>query len=217
VTRLDSHIARAVIGAGVASVLLLADRTAHTAPASAQTAITGNDFEITGEIDGLYPGQRTTLMAQVTNPQAFAIRVTSVEVSAGDAGPACTGGWLRFEPVAEPVDVAPGAVAAVPIGVELDFAAPDPCRDATWPLTFTATAVNVDGVGGPTTTSPTTTSAPIAGDEGREQATSDAGPHPSLSEQLARTGFDLAPFVVSGGLLLGAGLFARHLARRRTS
>jgi hypothetical protein len=206
----------------VTSFLTLAVPTgAAASPAGAQGAVPQGDFLITGELGGLYPGQHTVLEAQVTNLQAFSIRVISVEVTVDDAGPGCAASWLHFEPLTEPVDVAAGTTGTVPVPVDLDFAAPEACRNATWPLTFSATAVESPGaVVPPSTTSTTpasstTTSEPVGGGHDPEQATPPAGSGSSIPEQLARTGVDLAPVLAAGALLVAAGLVVRRIAARR--
>src|SRR3954453_13431985 len=86
-----------------------------TAPAVAAT-----DFVVDGEVAGLYPGVSTTVSAMVTNPQPFALEVTSIEVPALASSPCCRGSFLRFGQLAAAVDVASGASSAVPIVVQLD-------------------------------------------------------------------------------------------------
>lgn len=177
------------------------------APAGAQEAVPQDDFVITGEIDGLYPGQRTTLDAQVTNLQAFSITVTSIEVTVDDAGPGCAASWLHFDPLTDPVDVAAGATGTVPVPVELDFDAPEACNGASWPLTLHATAVGAgDAVVPP---------GPGGGGQGPERAVPPSEAGGSIPEWLARAGVDVAPILAVGTLLVAAGLLARRTASRR--
>ncbi len=209
----------AVVGAGMTSFLALAVPSRLAPPTTAtQEAIPQSDFLITGELSGLYPGQHTTLDAQVTNLQTFSIRVTSVEVTVDEAGPDCAASWLAFEPLTEPVDVAAGTTATVPVPVEFDFAAPEECRNATWPLTFSATAVESPGAVVPPSTTlatSTTTSEPGGRERDPEQATPPVGSGSSIPQQLAQTGADLAPVLAAGALLVAAGLVVRRIAARR--
>ena len=192
----DTRWANVVLATGMATVLLLVGPTrAATSPAGAQGAVARDDFVIAGEVDGLYPGIQTTLATNVTNPQAFTIRVVSVDVTVDDANAGCSGAWLHFGRLAGPVDVLPGTMAAVPVPLEMDFAAPEACREASWPLTFVATAVDADTDA--TATNPKTGDRPPPG-----------------PNALAPTGLDVAPLVAIAVLLIAVGIVLQRHARR---
>lgn len=108
-------------------------------------------FELSGEVDGLYPGADTTLDAVVTNPYRFAIRVISTTVTVLDASPACPASMLEIGDSREAVEVPPGGTRTVPLAVRMSLRAPDACQGATWPLEFSGTAVGTATTGLPET------------------------------------------------------------------
>jgi LPXTG-motif cell wall-anchored protein len=129
---------------GVAASLIAAFALASL---GAPPAHARDEFEIAGEVDGLYPGAETTLDAVVTNPYPFAIRIMSTSAMVLDAGAACPASMLEVGDAQATVDVPAGATGIVPLPVRMDMSAPDACQGATWPLMFTGTAVRTD-VGG---------------------------------------------------------------------
>lgn len=108
---------------------------------SVPSAHADDRFTIAGEIDGLYPGAARTLDATVTNPYPFAIRVSSVTVIVGDAGPSCPATMLEVGGSAGGVEVAGHATGIVLLEVRMEMRAPDACQGATWPLRFTASGL----------------------------------------------------------------------------
>jgi hypothetical protein len=149
-------------------------------------------FEITGEVDGLYPGVVKMLDARVTNPQPFTIRVTSAGANVGDASPGCLASMLEVAGSTTAVDVPPGATGTVPLKMRMDRGAPDACQSVTFPLVFTATAVDVDSGG------------------------TSGGPITIAPGSLAFTGANLVALVaIATGLVAGGLLAARHSRRRR--
>ncbi len=108
-------------------------------------------FAITGAVDGLYPGADMTLDVRITNPHPFWIRVTSVAVTARDAGPACPASVLELRDSQAAVDIPPGATGRLPLEIRMDPGAPDACQGATWTLEFTGNAVAAGASGLPST------------------------------------------------------------------
>ncbi|MEX1144114.1 MAG: hypothetical protein WEE69_02265 [Acidimicrobiia bacterium] len=123
--------------AGSLFVAVLA-AAAFGAPASA--SVSADSVPISGEVDGLYPGGTVTLVAKVTNPFPFAIRVTSVDATPAEAG-ACPASMLNVTRSSRDVVVEPGATAGVPLQVHLDRNAGDACQGATFTVAFTGTIV----------------------------------------------------------------------------
>ena len=178
---------RTRVGVGLVGVIMLL----LIGPAGASVPVAG-DIEVTGEVDGLYPGVMKTLDARVTNPQPFTIRVTSVGASVGNASPGCLASMLEVDTSTTTVDVAPGATGTVPVRVRMDHSAPDACESVTFPLVFAATAV----------------------DTGFEP-TSPNGPIQTGSGSLAFTGTDIAKVLAVALALVALGVLARGAARRR--
>ena len=178
---------RTRVGVGLVGVIMLL----LIAPAGASVPAAG-DIEVTGEVDGLYPGAMKTLDARVTNPLPFTIRVTSLGASVGNASPGCLASMLEVDTSTTTVDVAPGATGTVPVRVRMDHSAPDACESVTFPLVFAATAV----------------------DTGFEP-TSPNGPIQTGSGSLAFTGTDIAKVLAVALALVALGVLARGAARRR--
>jgi hypothetical protein len=132
---------------GLAIALLLAG------PAVAATD--SEPIEITGEIEGLFPGGEATLQTEVANPHPFPIEVTVYDVVIGDASPSCPASVLDIGPATTGVVIPAGETGVVPVPVQMSETAPESCQGAIWPLTYLATAVEVGpGGGGPVPTSP---------------------------------------------------------------
>lgn len=112
---------------------------ALAAAVMAAPARAADTFLITGSVDGLYPGAMVTLVASVTNPFPFTVRVTTVGATPGD-GP-CPAAMLTVSGSSAEVVVEPGATGTVPLEVHLDRNAGDACQAATWPIAFSGTAV----------------------------------------------------------------------------
>jgi|GEM_PF-5271836 len=126
----------AVIAAGAMTVFALAG------PA---LAVPGR-VVVGGELDGLYPGFTGVMQARVTNEYAETVRVTLLDTTVLDAKSACPASMITVTKSATEFDVAAGATATTPITVHMDFAAPDECQGATWPLHFTASLTSVAGL-----------------------------------------------------------------------
>ncbi len=180
------------------------------------------EFTVSGDIDGLYPGAVATMDAHVENPWDVAIEVTSVVVHVADANPGCPGSVLDVAATTESVTVAPLSEAVVPVEVAMDAGAGEACRGATWPLEFTARAVGPDGdartgtepddpagAGGPAESGAT---GPGAGDSG-DSASSAA----DRVTAFAYTGAWIAAAVALGLTLVGVGVLFAWARRRRAA
>jgi hypothetical protein len=150
-----------------------------------------DEFEITGEVGGLYPGAEVTLQTRVTNPHPFPIRVTSVAATVGDAGPGCPASMLEVGGSEEAVEIPAGETRSVPLAVRMDRTAPDACQGATWPLEFRGTATDV------------------------EPATGGSPSRPPGRVGFAYTGANLLLLLLITLSLAAAGVLALHQARRR--
>ncbi len=169
-------------------------------PSAAVWAPTQEGFGLSGDVDGLYPGVETTVQATVTNPHAFAIKVTSVSVASLDASPQCPGSLLAVGDLTSTVDIPAGQTGIVPLTVRLDPLTPNACQGATWPLEFSGTAVET-GSGGEAAPAPSGPSA--------------SGQSGGGGRGLPLTGANAVGLTAIGAALLAAGVAARVAARRR--
>jgi hypothetical protein len=112
----------------------------HGRGTGSATAATVSDFTITGAVPGLYPGARRGLVLTFTNPNRVPIRVVDLSVHVADANPGCPGSLLSFGPLT-PVTVPAHAHATATLDTRLSASAGDACRDVSWPLTYSRTAV----------------------------------------------------------------------------
>lgn len=99
-----------------------------------------------GDVAGVYPTGVTEVPLDFSNPHAFAIRVTTLEIVVGDPGqPDCTAGDLAAESpsgvLGGGIDVPARGSVSTTFDVGLPADAPDDCQAASWTVTVTATAV----------------------------------------------------------------------------
>lgn len=116
----------------------------HSAP-SASVAIT-----VTGREKGaLSPGVSRPVVVSIVNLGSRPARITSAGVTVGDATKACRAatsirvtGYRSSAPGATRYELAPGAAARIPLRISmLDLPTnQNACKDASFPLTFHATA-----------------------------------------------------------------------------
>ncbi len=119
------------------------------APAGSKPGQQNGTFEIAGSVSGLYPGARADLPLKLENGSNVAIRVQSLTVTAGDARPGCGAASLAFGPTYTPREVTLQTNIHIPargegfttIPISLLPTAGDACQLATFPLTYSGTAV----------------------------------------------------------------------------
>ena len=98
-------------------------------------------FVVSGRVEGLRPGATRPLALTVENPNSVPIRVTSITVAAGAAGPGCPGSSLVLPRWTGSLAVPKRGTASLSVDVRLLGGAPDACQGAVWPLTYGGTAV----------------------------------------------------------------------------
>jgi LPXTG-motif cell wall-anchored protein len=118
---------------------------------SASPSVAADEFEIAGEVEGLFPGADVTLDARVTNPYSFAIRVVATRATVLDASAGCPASMLEVGESRATVEVPARSSGTVQLPVRLSRSAPDACQGATWPLVFGGMAVGPETSGLPGT------------------------------------------------------------------
>jgi hypothetical protein len=93
---------------------------------------------ISGHIDNLQPGVPATLTATVRNNLRNPVKVRSLAVKVGDAGPGCPKAMLQVAPVKAKKKLRARRSIAIPISVTLSAAAPEACMSAKFPLKYKA-------------------------------------------------------------------------------
>ncbi|MDT7785901.1 MAG: hypothetical protein QOF58_4320 [Pseudonocardiales bacterium] len=94
-----------------------------------------------GTATGLVPGGTVTRKIRVTNPNNQAILVTSLTTSVGRPSTSCPANAVTVAPPAVPFVIAKNASADVPLTVRMVASAPNACRNLTFPLTYSGTAI----------------------------------------------------------------------------
>jgi hypothetical protein len=111
---------------------------APTQPATISTA--AGSFRISGNVAGLYPGAQLPLVLTVTNPEHFAIVVTTLSVSIGAAAPGCAAVNLTATSFSGQLQVPAGGTATLSVHVAMAHSAPDACQGAVFPLRYSGLA-----------------------------------------------------------------------------
>lgn len=132
------------VGAGLPSqVSLIGVGAAATisGPEAATNSAAPSRFRISGGVTGLYPGATLPLVLTISNPQPFAIVVTSVTVGVGDASAACPSSNLSVSQFSGTLTVPAQGSTAIALSATLAHSAGNGCQGAVFPLQYAATAV----------------------------------------------------------------------------
>lgn len=130
------HASKATLrGSGTSTLHATAPSGVPTGAASPKPG-----FRISGSVGGLYPGDSAPLMLTVTNPQQFAIVVTSIATTAGSPNPGCVAGYLTVAGFSGQLTVAAQGSGQISVPVTLSHAAPNACQGAIFPLTYSGSA-----------------------------------------------------------------------------
>ncbi|OXM69158.1 hypothetical protein [Amycolatopsis vastitatis] len=88
----------------------------------------------------LYPGNSTTFVVKVTNPNAYPVVVNSISAGSSDAVNGCAAGTVTSPAVSNPAGtIAAGATANYTLTATMDHDASDACKSQTFSLPLTAT------------------------------------------------------------------------------
>lgn len=136
--------------AGACTLALLLSAHATTAATlrghgrSRTTAAVKDDphgaFTIAGAVGGLYPGASTQLVLTVSNPQPFAIDVTSITTAVANPSASCAGSNLSVAAFSGNLTIPGRGAKKVSVPVALSHAAPDACQGVVFPLTYSGLA-----------------------------------------------------------------------------
>jgi hypothetical protein len=127
-----------LVGGGVGSV----ERNSVPPASRLQPAASKHgSFGIAGSVKGLYPGLTKPLRLTLTNPQHFAIVVTSVTVAVGNASQGCKAANIAVTHFSGRRRVAAKGSARVKLEITLVHKAPDACQGAVFPLRYRGRAV----------------------------------------------------------------------------
>ena len=94
-----------------------------------------------GTATGLVPGGTVTRTVRVTNPNNQAIKVTRLDTAVGRPSPHCPANAVTVNAPATPFLVAKNSHADVPLTVRMAASAPNACKNLTFPLTYSGTAI----------------------------------------------------------------------------
>ena len=156
-------VAAALACAGSLAVIVLHGRAPTPKAADAAVLLSGTDFTLSGTVGNLTPGISSQLVLTATNPQASAIRLTTLTITIPKAPARCPvvnleigGAVFSGSPAAVRVTglaaVVPAhSLAKVPLPILVARSAPNACQAVTFPFQYAGTATVV-GAGQPTFT-----------------------------------------------------------------
>ena len=98
-------------------------------------------FSITGHVDDLTPGVRSSLAVKIRNPWSRKIRVISISARVDPSGRPCPVGNVRILGFRGSLVIRPRASRSVILAASLRRSAPPACAGATFPLRFSGRAV----------------------------------------------------------------------------
>jgi hypothetical protein len=105
-------------------------------PPADKPAVTAGSFEIAGNVAGLYPGVTESLELTVTNPQGFAIVVTSIATTVQNASVSCTASHLKVTAFAGQLSVPALGSTTTAVLAKLASGTPNSCIGAAFPLVY---------------------------------------------------------------------------------
>ena len=94
-------------------------------------------FKITGQLSGLYPGQKTTLRVRVTNNNGHTpIKITRIAAKVRSANAACPASTLKITPYKGKKRLNGHASATLSLPAQLSASAPDACQGNRFQLAY---------------------------------------------------------------------------------
>ena len=123
------------------STRVLGDEVIRGAGTTTAAAPAPGTFGISGDVDGLYPGVTRKLQLTITNPNAFAIKVTKLKVTVTRASAQCGARTIETKAQKPGFRVPANGEVTATVRVTMPKDAPNACQGVTYPLKFSGTAV----------------------------------------------------------------------------
>ena len=101
-----------------------------------ESRLANRRFFINGTVTGFYPGATLPLTLKVTNPEPWAIVVTSISTQVGGASSGCPSGYLSVGPFSGHLKIPPRSWGSLQVLAQLNHAAPDACQGVVFPLSY---------------------------------------------------------------------------------
>jgi hypothetical protein len=112
---------------------------AHAASGVAGPSQTGS-FSIAGNVVGLYPGSHLPLVLTISNPQTFAITVTSISTVVSRAAIGCGAANVKVTAFSGQLVVKAGKHAKTTVHADMIHSAPNTCQGASFPFRYSGIA-----------------------------------------------------------------------------
>ena len=100
-----------------------------------------NEFTIGGNVSGLYPGKTAPLVLRITNPNGYAITVTSVSTQVTSLQSGCGSTNVAVSNFSGHLYLPANGTTHVTVLAHMAHSAPDACQGAHFLLTYSGTGV----------------------------------------------------------------------------
>lgn len=117
---------------------------AGTSTAPGQDKTNGSDkkdYRISGSVSGLYPGAVRPLALTFSNDNNFPIKVDTFSVAISAPSASCTASNIRVDPLPSDVVMPANGTTTQTVLVRMSNNSPNACKNSTFGLTYTGTAV----------------------------------------------------------------------------
>lgn len=143
---LTASVAVVVGGGTVAATTLVShdDGVAYAAGGdqsqAPDIAATTGAFGISGNVKGLYPGAKKSLILEVTNHESFNITVTKISTTIHSMKNGCSSSNLSVSTFSGHLSVAANGTRFTTVQAMMAHSAPNVCQGATFALQYSGTA-----------------------------------------------------------------------------
>jgi hypothetical protein len=128
------------IAAIAASLLTLVGLLAAV-PASGGRQPAPARFQVSGSVEGLFPGARRFMSVKIQNPYRRPMRLISLSAEVRRARRLCTGSNVDVRPFRGRIAIPPRRTRVVRLLVQMQPTVAEECKGARFPLRFRAKAV----------------------------------------------------------------------------